>query len=597
MDKDTKQLYKTVVKDLSLKTIVQSSPARVSFAVSNLFSGLKKFHKRNVDAMKKTASNVASTAVNIGAGAVSLGANAVHGAVNLGANAVNSTVNLGTNIANKAVDFGTTVNAGFNTLVQNNEAKREFVNEQVGSDVVQEAIDAEVDKKYSEDIQRKEEMLASIERDNRLINAGAGFIINVYQADIEKLKQKVVRQKEKPHRLLVNKMFLNQFKDSAIAKRIRLRERKKIKVAIAKEVNNFDIKCQEIREQFKDDPNMVMQKIEEEKGTLSATAKDYTTLRSGLGYGVTEKEIWNAYFADINANEIGIEPVESIVIEETPVVEEPIVTPEEVQVEEVPTEPVVEETPVVEEPVVAPEEVQVEEVPTEPVVEETPVVEEPVVAPEEVQVEEVPTEPVVEETPVVEEPVVAPEEVQVEEVQTEPMVEETPVVEEPVVAPEEVQVEEVQTEPMVEETPVVEEPVVAPEKVQVEEAQNPDALLNNIDSMRNEYRNELNDGYEYTEDQKKEWEDARLAEDLSAKEIGLSFEEQEANVLNYEQGLRKQREAIVEMEKQLAIIKEAEEKIAELTKNIDPEILNRVHGEENALETTIQNEPTQGKSK
>jgi len=570
MDKDTKQLYKTVVKDLSLKTIVQSSPARVSFAVSNLFSGLKKFHKRNVDAMKKTASNVASTAVNIGAGAVSLGANAVHGAVNLGANAVNSTVNLGTNIANKAVDFGTTVNAGFNTLVQNNEAKREFVNEQVGSDVVQEAIDAEVDKKYSEDIQRKEEMLASIERDNRLINAGAGFIINVYQADIEKLKQKVVRQKEKPHRLLVNKMFLNQFKDSAIAKRIRLRERKKIKVAIAKEVNNFDIKCQEIREQFKDDPNMVMQKIEEEKGTLSATAKDYTTLRSGLGYGVTEKEIWNAYFADINANEIGIEPVESIVIEETPVVEEPIVTPEEAQVEEVPTEPVVEETPVVEEPVVAPEEVQVEEVPTEPVVEETPVVEEPVVAPEEVQVEEVPTEPVVEETPVVEEPVVAPEEVQVEEVQT---------------------------EPMVEETPVVEEPVVAPEKVQVEEAQNPDALLNNIDSMRNEYRNELNDGYEYTEDQKKEWEDARLAEDLSAKEIGLSFEEQEANVLNYEQGLRKQREAILEMEKQLAIIKEAEEKIAELTKNIDPEILNRVHGEENALETTIQNEPTQGKSK
>ncbi|MDD2435084.1 MAG: hypothetical protein PHO63_02395 [Bacilli bacterium] len=440
MDKDTKQLYNTIVKDLRTKTIIQSTPARVSFAVSNLFKGIKETYHRNIDALKEKA----------------------------------------TNIANKTADLGNTINAGYNTLIQSNEEKRDFINQQAGKDVVQEAINAEVEQKYANEIERKEEILASIERDNRLITAGVGFIVDVYQSDVEHLKNKAIKSTQKPHRLLISKLFLTSFKNYVAITKTRLAERATIKKGIAREVASFDQLAAEIREQQKDNPNTAMQLIEEEKNKLSATAKDYVTLRNGLGYGVTEKEIWNAYFADIDSNEINndqvMQPVENV--EAAPVVEAPV-----------------------------------------------------------------------------------------ENIQT------TPVVETPV--------ESVQAAPILN-IPTVEESVI--EKVEatpaVENHDNPEMALNNIDEMRQGYREELNDGYEYTNEEKKEWEDARLAEDLSSKGTTLSYQEQEANVLIYEQGLRKQREAIMEMEKQIAIIREAEQKIVQLTKNIDPNILKRVQGGE-----------------
>ena len=102
--------------------------------------------------------------------------------------------------------------------------------------------------------------------------------------------------------------------------------------------------------------------------------------------------------SDLN-NVVSETPVQSVqmpVVEQAPVIEQPVVAPA----------PVVEQAPVIEQPIVAPA----------PVVEQTPVIEQPIVAPE----------PVVEQAPVIEQPIVAPE----------PVVEQTPVIEQPVAQPE-----------------------------------------------------------------------------------------------------------------------------------------------------------------
>jgi len=535
MDNETKQLYKTVVKDLSGKAIIKATPARVSFAVANLFKGIRDAHHRNVERLKNLGINMAATAGNV----------------------------------------ADTISANFQNLVQNNESKREFVNSFAENDMVQEAIDNKVESRHAEDVQRKEELLASIQRDNRLVNAGAGFIVDTFQADVEKLKERVIKEKTKPHRLLVNKMFLNQFKDAAAAKRIRLRERKKLKIAVAKEVRNFDNVVHEIRKRYSDNPAMSLEKIEEERMKLGNSALDFVTLREGLGHGVTDKEVWGAYFIGIDEMEVGIPTPEVAPVE--PAVEEPIATPVEPTITPEQTElyerlanavNVRAESLSQEEPVVAPVEPTVEESVVAPV---EPTVEEPVATPVEPAVEEPVATPV---EPAVEEPVVAPIEPAVEEPVATPV---EPAVEEPVATPVEPAVEEPVATPV---EPAIEEPVATPVEQPINiEHNETETLLGGIDTLRAGYRNELNDGYNYTEAEKKEWEDARLAEDIVSKDNNLSYEEQEATVLSYEQGLKEQREAIVEMEKQLAIIKSAEQKIAELTKTINPDLLKQVKGE------------------
>ncbi|MGE5456409.1 MAG: hypothetical protein ACM3O4_04835 [Ignavibacteriales bacterium] len=508
MDKETREIYKTVVKDLSGRAVVKVTPARVSFAVANLFKGIRETHHRNVERIK----------------------------------------NLGINIAAKAGNMADSINAGFQNLVQNNESKREFVNSFGETDKVQEAIDAKVDAEYAEDVQRKEDLLASIQRDNRLVNAGAGFIIDAYQADVQNLKNRVVTEKSKPHRLLVNKMFLNQFKDAAAAKRIRLRERKKLKIAVAREVRKFDNACREIRKRYADNPAMVLEKIEEERMKLSETALDFVTLREGLGHGVSDKEVWGAYFIGIDEMEVGIpvsefEPSEPVVEQAAPevqpvVAEQLIVTPE--------LEPVV-----AEQQIVTPE--------LQPV-------EQTVVTPDQNELYgrlanaiNVRAESLEQAAPELQ-PVVTEQQIVTPELQP-------AAVEQQIVTPE--------LQPAAAEQQIV-TPELQPAAKQPIET---DVLLGGIDTLRAGYRDELNDGYNYTDTQKKEWEDARLAEDISLKNNNLSYDEQEATVLSYEQGLKEQRDAIVEMEKQLSIIKAAEQKIAELSKTINPDLLKQVKSE------------------
>jgi hypothetical protein len=347
-----------------------------------------------------------------------------------------------------------------------------------------------------------------------------------------------------------------------------------------------------------------MKKIEEERMKLSETALDFVTLREGLGQGVTAKEIWGAYFIGISEDEVGISSPQVNPEEQPTLVEEQTVAPEAV----VAPEPIVTEQ----------KETNLEEQPT--LVEEQTVTPEPVVAPESIVTEQKETN--LEEQPTLDaEPTVTPEQTELygrlanainvradslKQAEVNPekqptLVEEPTMTPEPAVAPESIVTEQKETnlegQPTLDAEPTMTpEPAVAPESVVdeqpvVKEPSESDDLLSGIDNLRTRYRDELNDGYNYTEEQKKEWEDARLAEDISLKDTNLSYDEQENTVLSYEQGLKDQRNAVAEMENQLAIIKAAEQKIAELSKKINPDLLKQVKSENAVQQVNPEVEP------